>query len=284
MNEHCKTCYHYRPNKRKALKYIFSKIKEKSFDFDTPFVYITLGEAGILDVIDLMEYCYIEDLKKVCSFEKDNEIAKQAQESIVYNVFNNWHRDEKYRDLLDVINDEFPNNIEKNISKEDKKIIFYDITGWFNCDDSDMVYELLKRDVITVGDILIITSTQHPGLGWKPHVQKKVKREYNLCFGEQASSKNEEELRKSVVEIFINRSIRKFNKFNNKINTSGKTINSDLITKVNYKDEGHINMGLWAIEFNAQSNRTLDIPCEFFESYIDNKDEDISVLGGLFDE
>ena len=268
-NDICKDCYKRRPNKRKALEHIFTKAKPNINLLSKPFIYLTLGAEELLDVIDLMEVCYFEDIKKIYSFEKLHQKVERAEECLVTKIFNKWHRNSAYRNKVEIIEKAFPRGLSKILTKENtkSKIYFFDDTGWFDEKDAEMLCDLLKNDLIINNDIFLIT-TSVGDYGWFPIKHKAITQFSRYFYGKMEEKDIDEKIvRDNIVDLYVDFALKLYNEFDRRTNGSKRQFMVEFLGKVKYQDENHTTMGLWAYRFLI-GNKRLEIPTNFDLSYI----------------
>lgn len=281
--EICKDCYKRRPNKRKALQFVFAEAKKKIEQMEKPFVYLTLGADQLLDVIDLMGNCYFEDIGKIFSYERDRHVAETAKTCLVSRIFNHWHREPNYRDKVEVIHGNFPYNL-KQVLKENsyrQKVVFYDKTGWFAEEDAQMLSELFKRRLIGTGDIFLVTSSQDKFLGWKP-TEKKGMKQYRRYFAGNIGEIESDVVRENIVDVFVDQAVKIYNGFDKATNSGNRQIAAGLLAKVQYQDAEHSRMGVWAYCFEPAPFEAVEIPVAFSRYYI--SDKGVNIFKNLLSE
>ena len=267
INRFCLDCYHKRPNKRKALDLIFSKNASVIKTINKPFIYLTLGADQLLDVLNLMEVCYFEDIEKIFSYEEKPYKVEIAKGCLVVKIFNKWHKDKDNRNKIEIIEKHFPDDLKKFLKPftGKPKIFFFDDTGWFDEKDAYMLYMLIKSEIINKSDIFIITSSLG-NIGWTPIKEKAISQYYRYHFG-KIKSIAENIVKDNIVDLYVDYALVLYNEFDARTNSSKRQITANLLGKVKYRDETRMTMGVWSYQFVEGSERIM-LPNTFNDTYI----------------
>ena len=267
INRFCIDCYHKRPNKRKALDLIFNKNASVIETIDKPFIYLTLGADQLLDVLNLMEVCYFEDIEKIFSYEEKPHKVKIAKDCQIVKIFNKWHKDEDTRNKIEIIEKHFPNDLKNFIKPYTKKpkIFFFDDTGWFDEKDANMLCTLIKSEIINKNDIFIITSSLG-NIGWSPIKGKAIAQYRRYHYG-KIEKIVENIVKDNIVDLYVDYALILYNDFDARTNSSKRQMTAKHLGKVKYRDETRMTMGVWSYQFIEGSER-ITLPNPFTDTYM----------------
>ncbi len=262
--------YRGRPQKREAIKQALQAARSGIEELGKPFFYLTLGAEEILDVRDLLTVCYYEDIAGVVSFERNETQAELARRCLIAEIFNQWHRDPK----LEVVADEFPGVLSrlKGWVGSSPVVAFLDYTGWFKSTEGGAILDLMKRNLLHPGSILLITSCQG-NYGWGP-LKERFGRRYRLTTGAMADDRT---IRANAVELTLAKILDEYNRNDRNANDYRRQLGMECLCKVRYQDMNHIEMGLWCYRV-VSGGQSPTIPARFDYEFLESptpKDPDL---------
>jgi hypothetical protein len=249
----------FRIQKRLVLNQCFKSILDVGSVAGT-LNYVTFGGEDLYDVMDLVSVFDVRHLElHVLSYEENEAVAVKSR---ICPVASNLSK--IYTVSVEIVPTAFFENARplRSLRPRGNFIYFLDDTRTFREPQAEVLFELLRAELLLEGDFILITSCLTPRVVHQPRFMRRYEGTYRMFFGSGASGDQEFKVRNHV-DLFV---ARTFSRYQGVRATGRNFLRATLMRKFKYNDTRAV-MGLWLYRLESSGDRSFALQDVDFEQF-----------------